>query len=362
MIKKKKVKKLARDLDIQENELPLTIKELKGRTSRRGVFLLELLEDKINEEDEHTKKIFNRTVKINDTEVSICHLLETNAIISELLSLVFDHGEEASQKYYQIIVKRLDPPYRFLIGYFLSFFDDFMEAIRYLHYLISYSLYKGGNPVENFGEIIEEFRTNKKSLVKLLQNPYDWINKAFKDDDDITIGIENMSAILYSEEGEIKGIKSLGDSIWDKFMDFPNSIYHLRKELISKYIFEFEFQPEPYFIKYNELPTPPVLFSPFASASGYVPAINESDISRIYPEGYFIIARRETEKGKDKLIAAAMVSAPGCVTSISYDIADMLLFGRFAYCKLIEKGEVYGPLVDHMYQEIFLEYYIATSN
>jgi hypothetical protein len=286
---------------------------------------------------------------VDGTTITLEHLLEASAMVSELLHLYSVHGVRAVHSYFALVVEKTEEKYNALIKMFVDLYGGLIAGLAALYAALGYSLYSSDDPTLHFALLFLRLKSNPHVVY---EETAEWLYDPFANEAEFARSVFS-TGLIHPSTGKL--LFTFGDPE-TKFMDdlatFHHSIYGARKQLIDTYLVKFRYSSQLYFERMDELPIPPILFYPLEAASQatIMPGVRESDLkAQGFP--YFVISAYEGDQ--DKVILAGMVALAGIRPCVSFDIADMHLFNSFCYMALF-RGEyqVYSPPIDSIYLEL----------
>jgi hypothetical protein len=302
---------------------------------------------------------FSKFQELNDAyiclghEIRLDYLIETNAIVTELLHLYKTLGVRSVRDYYGYVVSSLqEPKYTLLLACFCELYGDVIPAVIALYAAIPFCLYSSLNPTKTFCELAERCKVNP-ALVHSLCNASS-LKACFENERELE---EHIRAIrIFSVDGPVEvNVEALPDPYFaGALIQFHRTMYDCRKKLIDKYIVEFNYAPGPYYERLSELPLPPLLFYPDVSAQGEVRGVREQEFQKRGEPLYKIAASQHPE---GDIVFAGLTSLSGTEPAVRFEIADIQLAYAYFYKAAFEgKTSVYTPVVDHMYERTLREF------
>jgi hypothetical protein len=287
-----------------------------------------------------------------NAEVNLDYLIETNAIVAELLQLYSVHGMRSVWSYYQHTIMHLeDQKYTLLITSFERLYGDLLAAITALYFVIPFCLFSSPDPTRTFCEIVKQYQTKPRAMFELC-NPAN-LRYCFRNESVIEDYVDKLTLVNRAGPIHIK-LEELGQFA-KGLMHFHRTMYRCRKQLINTYIGEFEYRADLYFERMGELPIPPILFYPDVSVQGTVKGVPEQEFrTRNLP--LYKIAAWPSNRPEGEIVLAGMTSLPGSEPAVTFDVADMQLVYAYFY-RAAFQGETsfYTPVVDHMYEQLLRE-------
>jgi hypothetical protein len=288
-------------------------------------------------------------------DITLNYLIETNAIVTELVHLYSVHGVRSTHDYYTNVVVRLsDPQYTFLIECFLELYGDLIVAITALYAIIPFCLYSSRNPTQTFCELMELHKHSPRSIFAVC-NPLT-LKRCF--DLEASLRDEVQNTMFFDLDGRPIQVRmeDLPDrELAEGLINFHSTMYDCRRRLIDKYIGEFEYNAGLYFERLNELPIPPMLFFPEVSASGGVKGVHEQEFIQRKQPIYQIAAHLGSDP-TNPIVFAGLTTFLGSEPAIPLAIADLQLAYAYFYNAAFQgKTSFYTPMVDHMYEKLMRE-------
>ena len=291
----------------------------------------------------------------NGRAITLDYLIETNAIVTELLHLYAVHGVRSSTDYYTNVVVRLsDPQYTFLIESFLELYGDLIGAIIALYATIPFCLYSSRNPTQTFCELMDRYKHNPRSIFAVC-NPVT-LKQCFNLEASLKNNVQNT--MFFDLDG--KPVQVRMEDVPDRelaegLINFHGTMYDCRRRLIDKYIGEFEYNAGLYFERLNELPIPPMLFFPEVSVRGDVKGVHEQEFVQ-RKQSMYPIAAYPGPDPKNPIVFAGLTTFLGLESAIPFAIADLqLIYAYFYHAAFQGKTSFYTPMVDHMYEKLMRE-------
>jgi hypothetical protein len=321
----------------------------------RGTLLLSAIRREMSAFKQRYEHTFVR-IHYRDVVLTLTHLLETSAIVLELAHVLSVHGEAGAENYYRDIVLLLPPEYSSLVHLFVERRGTLTAALDELYILLAYSLYCSDSPVETFAKILEHTGGDVPNSLsnacrgELTSIPFGEAEARLKS------RIEKLH-FAASDDSDVSWLSE--DKILGPMVGFSKTIYACRAQLQRKYIGEFELALDRYRERFDELPSPPVLFYPIESA-GKVETVSERRLREMVPEVYII--RAQPREDEDGAVLAALTSKRYSTAAIPLKEADTHLALLFFYSVLFEKpGTVYSNTIDDVYMAIFKDLFLSGS-
>ena len=328
--------------------LPLDIKvDYPDLLSTKGTRVLQEIRRSMDVYVQHYASVFE-PIQYGGTPLTLSYLMETSAMVLELVNVLSVHGEHGARDYYEQIVLPLPPEYNLLLRIFVQRRGDLISALDALYTLVVYSLYCSDNPVRTFVSTLERVGEDiTGSVLKSLQT--DLRRLPFEGEGDLRRRIEKIQVVA-TDGSDVEGI--IRDDVVGPMLTFYRTIYACREQLLQVYVDQFGLALDRYLEGFDNLPTPPVLFLPVEATEGRVETVSERQLRQIAPE-LFVIRKQPGEAG-DFDVIAGLRSLPGCQSIIPLDIADLHLQSRFYYMRLFENQEsLYSKSIDEVYLDIF---------
>lgn len=304
---------------------------------------------------------FSRFEQLNESsmclghEINLDYLVETNAIVTELLQLYKTLGIRSMRDYYGHVVSHLkDPTYTFLLARFCELYGDLVPAVVALYVVIPFCLYSSSNPTLAFCKLMEECKANPNGVHHVCNAAT--LKRCFRDEGELEQRI--LDTRLYTSDGpvHIEFDKLPDGEFAQALIEFHRTMYDCRKKLIDRYIGEFNYQPGTYYERFYELPVPPILFYPDVSAHGEVKGIHEEEFRKRGELIYKIAAYPGETPGGD-IIFAGLTTLADTKPAIRFEIADIqLAYWYFYNASFRGKTAVYTRMVDHMYERTLREF------
>lgn len=286
--------------------------------------------------------------------ITLNHLLEANAIVTELVHLYAVHGVRSTNDYYENVVVRLPALYTFLIECFLELYGDLIGAMIALYATIPFCLYSSRNPTQTFCELVDRHENDPHSVFAVC-NP-----STLKHCFDLEASLKNdvQNTIFFDLDGRAIQLRMEdlpNRELAEGMINFHNTMYGCRRRLIDKYIGEFEYNAGLYFERLNELPIPPMLFFPEVSASGAVKGVHEQEFIQRRQSIYQIAAHPGSDP-TNPIVFAGLTAFLGSEPAIPFAIADLQLVNAYFYHAGFQgEASFYTPMVDHMYEKLMRE-------
>jgi hypothetical protein len=288
-------------------------------------------------------------------DITLNHLIETNAIVTELVHLYAVHGVRSTNDYYEnVVVRLLDSQYTFLIECFLEPYGDLIGAMTALYAIIPFCLYSSRNPTQTFCELMDRHERNPQSVFAVC-NP-----STLKHCFDLEASLKNEMQNTMFLDLDGRPIQLRMEDLPDRefaegLINFHSTMYECRRRLIDKYVGEFDYNAALYFERLNELPIPPMLFFPEVSASGAVKGVHEQEFIQRKQSTYPIAAHPGSDP-QNPIVFAGLTAFLGSEPAIPFAIADLqLAYAYFYNAGFQGKTSFYTPLVDHMYEKLMRE-------
>jgi hypothetical protein len=326
-------------------DLPSTPENLVKKLSSRGRLLLSSLDNYQRSFGSRYKDVM-KVSKVAGKPVSVVTLLETSAMLMELFTVVNVHGTEAAKRYYQEEVATLEDDYHLLIDIVVQEIPDFLLALSILYHLTNLCLYSANDGASRMAHILS-IGGAKNDIWLSFASPQK-VRDAFDHEDALAGRISRM-VVGDPDTGEKFQIEAIEDPFLREVMALPQRIYMCRSQLISKYLHEFECNPITYIERTDELPMPPVVFFPAEGNASHISAVAASEFA-LRGAQYYTLVGQPMSNG-DTAVIAGMVPVPNAKPCIAFEVADMMLLGRYVQWALLEGGlELYGPVLDWPYE------------
>ena len=360
---------LAGNLMIGKDDLPLHLdgNGVKKRATAQASVIIDPMRRLEARFRARHGELFLHSGLLNGKPIYLRHLLETNAIVSELLYLMQVHGVAAAERYYQNKIIPLGicyPEYTLLLEYFTKVYGALYPALETLYFVTSYCLYQyDGHPVKVFCSMAHESVTDRDKLLQRC-GPQS-LRKLFDKEAELEKTVNKIRIVNPLTRVALQPIYS--DSFINELIDFPRLIYRCRKDLVTTYVNKWKYNAGLYFEKLDKLPLPPLLFYPDeeeVAASGRVLGAYESDLKKRAIRHYVI---RGQPKDTDLFVIAGLVDHARLHSSVSFDVADMHLACEYFYWALFEgknkerKDVLYSTIVDEVYDDIFRKQFIKNG-
>jgi hypothetical protein len=304
---------------------------------------------------------FSKFAMLNDPctlmghNITLDYLIETNAIVTELVHLYAVHGIRSTRDYYENVIVHLpDPKYTLLIDCFRQLYGDVIGAMAALYMVIPFCLYSSSNPTEKFCELVDIHKAKPNSIYQVC-NPIA-LKKCFDDEASLEHRIQDMMLRDFDGRPIEPTLRNVPDKEFAKeLIDFHRTMYGCRRKLIDKYIGEFDYKGNLYCERLNELPIPPMLFFPEVSGGGNVKGIHELEFhKRNLP--LYKIAAYPGDDPANQIVFAGLTSLPGTEPAIRFDVADIQLIYAYFYNAAFQgKTSFYAPIIDRMYEKLLRE-------
>jgi hypothetical protein len=338
---------------LSADDLPLELgKPMRATLTTFGEYLV----NKVLESDraylEEQRALF-RHVSCLGKRITLVDLLESNAIVAELLHLTVEHGTPAAGQYYERLVRYLPPEYKTLLHLFLTLADDFVHGMVALHLSITSSLYGYDDPISKFTQLVDEYSENPEGFCE--RHGPDVIGRSFYAEAAVEKWV--TSHVVISDPEGANPLEP-DESLERDLITFPRQMYSARRTLITKYVEEFKMVAQEYFYRTNELPLPPVVFWPGSTADDGRSAVvvNKEDLKIITGESHYVIRGSDDEE----VVVAGIVPYIRREPFISYEIVDLQLLAYHWYTRLFrnDHSETYHPLIDELYDNLFAHYFV----
>lgn len=352
------------NLTVGKDDLPLDLNSdsIKRRATAQASVVIDAMRESEARFAARHDELFREPDLLNGKPIYLSHLLETNAVVCELLNLRQVHGEAAAERYYRDKVIPLGacyPQYTMLLEYFTEVYGALTSAMATLYFIISYCLYQyDGHPVKVFCSMARESVTDRDRLLQRC-GPQS-LQKLFDKEAELEEAVNKVRLVNPLTRVALQPVYS--DFIND-LIDFPRSIYRCRKDLVTTYVNEWKYRADLYFEKLDKLPLPPLLFYPEEeeAAAGRSLGAYESDLKKRAIRYYMI---RGQPEDTDLFVIAGLVDPAGLHASVSFDVADMHLLSEYCRWALFERKDkgrkdiLYSTIVDEVYDKIFRKHFI----
>lgn len=345
--------------DLNPHDLPF----VKGKPIPQGInpsasAIIHLIHELDIAYGQEAKVLHKHQTFLGGIPISITHLLEANAVASELFHLIVSHGSTAAECYYAEVIRGLPPVYNILLNTFASIEPDFSRALIALHLAVSHSLYTSEDPVGAFCQFANEYKASLDGFFERHCPPT--ISRQVRDDRSLEKYIDNLKinrielgasrpnpAIMGMEAPEPKE-----GGPWPKWEAFPRLMYDIRSALAAKYLDEFQMDSNKYFRRTDEMPLPPVVFWPSRIGNiGEVVCISESILGKLGYEWYTIRAGSEA----DTVVAGISHWMLRRKSFLNFGFVDVLMLAYYWYCLLFsdKPSVLYHTAIDEVYLDIF---------
>ena len=229
----------------------------QARVTQKGEQLIEAIYRIENEFHSQHQRLFAKRTCLGKVPISLSHILEANAITTELLHVLVAHGKGCTLDYYTRVICHLPSVYSELLGAFIEISDDFQSSIVALQIAASTALYLAEDPTALFCSIAGEFAANRATFFSRF-NPIfiaGWFAKT-----EPLVPAFARSPRLVDAKGDISQLARMMRQWFQDQCRFHDILYEARQLLFSKYIKDFEMDAKMYFDRTSDLPLPPIVF------------------------------------------------------------------------------------------------------
>jgi hypothetical protein len=332
---------------LQPTELPLSPSQLRKKLPSNLLPLVTHLEAADSQYKSRFADI-HKTENISGHPISIAHMVEGSAIVLEMANVVYVHGWDAANYYYERAVLSLPSLYTRFFDLVRIKTSSWREALELTHIVLCASLYDDDDPLLVAADLINGSAT-AESLRGASQNK---VGRLFEKETELERRIDSMSIMAAGAKIDpslFAGTSFLG------LVELPRQMLRARSLLISRCVRTWKFSLGPYLERLNETPIPASIFYPVGTAE--VDAIKLSDISTAGGSPY-IIAATPSEPGKERLVASAIVATLGVPPWTPFDVVDLVMLVGYVYRRLFVGNEpVYAGIIDYMYDRLFKKWY-----
>lgn len=339
---------------LNESQLPLMpFKSGQAKINAHGHRIIASIHHAESAFHNQHRLLFAPRTCLGKLTISLSHVLEANAITTELLHLIVVHGIESTAEYYERIIRYLPSVYSDLINAFVSLSKDLESAIVALHMSASIALYLAEDPVELFCTVTEEFAARPGAFFDRY-NPEliaGWFSETESKVEAFARGHRLISA---TGESIVAGD---GDEDWYKEqLRFHDLVYDARKLLITKYIHEFKMDARNYFQRTTELPLPPIVFWPGEVGRAVeVMTVSEELLGRAFgdvKDDCYVIRGGPSSDGP--VVVAGILPYFGHKPFVAPPVIDMQMLAHYWFLSLFssETGEVYSSTIDEVYEDL----------
>jgi hypothetical protein len=130
------VAQLARRIRVDPDELPLRSGQTALRLSSEAIAFFEEIKRVGANYNTRFQEIWDERYLLDKVTINLEQLLETSAILSELLHLMVEHGIEAAEHYYNKLIRFLPSRYNSLLEYFSHKCGNLHDAVVLLSLLL----------------------------------------------------------------------------------------------------------------------------------------------------------------------------------------------------------------------------------
>ena len=336
-----------------ETDLPFRYGEaIRANVSTFGWFLINQVHKADQAYAEQQRSLYRSRRCLGKLTISLVDLLEANAMVAELLHLSVDHGVPSAEQYYRRGVCQLPPEYNKLLNAFISLADDFLRGLVALQLAVAYCLYGSDDPVARFCRLADEYARGPGGFTDRY-NPQA-IGQLFDDEAELEEWVNDHRLVCSGPKDEVE---ALGNEAWFQEMTrFREHVYAARKALISKYVNEFQMNAADYYHRTNELPLPPVVFWPGDVGPDGQAMVVAEDILRNLDRELYMIRGGESVRG-DQVILAGIAPYMIRTPFVRYEVVDTHMLAYYWYRMLFTKrcSEVYSPVIDNVYEDLFVQ-------
>jgi hypothetical protein len=204
-------------------------------------------------------------------------LLETNAILAELFNIQVAHGERVAERYYHEVARRLGSEYWTLVEEAIVRCGGLQRAMSALHYVVSCSLWMGGNPMETFCELFDAL--SPAAAKAMARNEGSPLRSIFEDEHVLRRHVADGSIVDLT--GHHFDVDQVPEEVRE-VLELPKVIYDARATLVREFVERAGANPLKYAEGIPGLPVPAVFFYPSAVSKkqGYVNGVAHSSSSR----------------------------------------------------------------------------------
>lgn len=328
--------------------LPLDLKSAARRATGDLAPLLRTLEQSSRRYAALERRFYSPRLLRDGRSITATHLLETNAVLSELFSLLLDHGERFAETYYVDVVRRLDPEYWLLLDTAIVQCGGFLRAIFGLHFTVSASLWMDRNPVDTFNELFPGLSPSVAD--KISAGGWSPILNIFDDED--TLRQRIAAAPIVDLAGHIFDAGQLPTE-GRRILEVFRRIYDARSTLISHYVKDSLASPLRYAEGIPGLPLPAIFFLPGESSKdrGYLDGIR---LAHLRERDDLYVIRGHDDGTEGLAVIAGLVAFPGGKPCIDFDLVDLSITLRYCYDRLFGSStRMFTEEVDEVYAGLF---------
>ncbi len=344
-------------LDVHLPTLPISLPPKDRSFSAEARLLLNLIHKHDSLYKAQYREWWLKTCDLDNRRITVRHLLETNAMLGELIHLMVDYGNGAANNYYENVVLNLPEEYSFLLGWFCSAYNDLQVAITVLYVLIPYCLFGRRPAADTFELTVKDCGMDAQKILEMC-GPAS-LMRLFEEGENLESRIAGIDSEELKELQAALSKAVFGQKIIEEVFGLHKIMYRCRGELVRKYISEFRYNAQLYCERIDELPSPPVLFFPPGGActEDVVRGVLESELRQSGIPYRVIYGQRLARE--EMVVAAGLRPYCDVPPSISFEAADVHLASRYFYRRLFEApGVMYSEVLDEVYERLFMETFV----